>query len=197
MGSLLFRCPNTDREIDGGICIDWRSLSLDPFFTLRRHCPACGDVHHWHAMEGRIDPAGPEGKERRSDGRSDETVLQGDLGPQPGPAVGFLDHVALRMAVASTQQRSRQLRLRAAERIGSLQAVGMEAARIVGELQGKPSDALSSGHEAPRASEQPAATGVSPERRELADELVALLTQVGVDCELWIGGLPVGSKTWH
>jgi hypothetical protein len=123
MGSLLFRCPKTDREIDVGISTDRRSLSLDPFFALRRQCPACGDVHHWHAMEGRIVPEGT--------------------------------------------------------------------------LQGSPSGAPRSGLEAPQGSEQPVAVEVSPARRELADELVTLLTQVGVDCELWIGGLPVRSKTWH
>ncbi len=55
MASLLFRCPITAREIDLGIEIDFRALSLNPFFALRRRCPECGAFHSWHAMEGRIE----------------------------------------------------------------------------------------------------------------------------------------------
>jgi hypothetical protein len=201
MGSLLFRCPRTDREIDVGIRTDSRSLSLEPFFALQRQCPACGETHHWHAMEGRIDQDGPgsrtvswpAGARHESGDGSDSTTRVGAASErQIAPAVGFPDHVPLTAAAESTVERSQQLQPRAAEHIDSLEVERRRYGGIVANLQAGRSAA-----QTPRALEPVAAAGVSPERRELADELLELLKQAGVDCELWIAGQPIGSKTWH
>jgi hypothetical protein len=205
MGSLLFRCPRTDREVDVGIHTDSRSLSLEPFFALRRQCPACGETHHWHAMEGRIDQDEPGSRtvscpaelRGESGDRGDSMIRVGTAAePQTAPRLGFLDHVALRAAVASTQERSRQLRLRAAEQIDSLEAEQRRYGRIIADLQAERSSGRPSAAKISRALEAVAAE-VSPERRELAVELLDLLKQAGVDCELWIAGQPIGFKTLH
>jgi hypothetical protein len=47
---LTFRCPRTGREFGSGIHAQPDALMR--LFSLRLRCPACEDLHEWHASEG-------------------------------------------------------------------------------------------------------------------------------------------------
>jgi len=61
MNPLSFHCPNTHREIETGLEINYSVLRTVQPVTIRLLCPVCDTVHEWKLSEGLIkDPVNPE-----------------------------------------------------------------------------------------------------------------------------------------
>ncbi len=52
MGTLVFRCPRTGRDVESGIMPDGNSLFLRRLFSVRVRCPLCEDLHEWRVIDG-------------------------------------------------------------------------------------------------------------------------------------------------
>ena len=52
MGTLVFRCPRTGRDVESGIIPDGDSLFLSRLFSVRVRCPLCEDLHEWRVIDG-------------------------------------------------------------------------------------------------------------------------------------------------
>ena len=69
MGSLMLRCPMTDRNFSTGIHTDIDSLKLVPDTRITARCPYCGQEHTW----GRVTRGW-----RRAVGRASELQSRDD-----------------------------------------------------------------------------------------------------------------------
>jgi predicted RNA-binding Zn-ribbon protein involved in translation (DUF1610 family) len=54
MSALIFRCPDTGRDIVSGINTDQESLSHVQQLPVSLFCPNCGKVHRLAARDGRL-----------------------------------------------------------------------------------------------------------------------------------------------
>ena len=51
MGTVMIRCPRTDRAVSTQIDTEPSILKRLPEVASRMRCPACGEVHIWTASE--------------------------------------------------------------------------------------------------------------------------------------------------
>ena len=68
MGTLMIRCPRTDRAISTEIDTDPAVHQRLPQVAARLMCPACGEVHIWTAKDAWLA----------------ETPVSGNPGSEPG-----------------------------------------------------------------------------------------------------------------
>lgn len=54
IGSLAFRCPTTQREIESGIELDRCTFEKIKQFIVRVHCTACGYCHEFKVASGSL-----------------------------------------------------------------------------------------------------------------------------------------------
>jgi hypothetical protein len=57
MASLLFICPKTNQQAPTGIETDAQSLGVSWRWTLKVHCPHCGEMHKISVSEAYIEGA--------------------------------------------------------------------------------------------------------------------------------------------
>ena len=58
IGTLVFSCPTTAREIESGIDMDRKTFTDIQNVNIRVHCSDCGEFHEWRVGEGIL--SGPE-----------------------------------------------------------------------------------------------------------------------------------------
>jgi hypothetical protein len=51
MGTVMIRCPETQRTISTGIETDRATFRATPVFFSRTHCPLCRVAHEWFAKD--------------------------------------------------------------------------------------------------------------------------------------------------
>jgi len=51
VGTIVIRCPKTQREISTGMEADWRAFRSVPVFFSRTFCPICRTNHEWFAKD--------------------------------------------------------------------------------------------------------------------------------------------------
>lgn len=54
MNPILFRCPDTGRDVDVGLGIDYRALRNVQPVSVRLMCPLCGRPHEWKLSDAWI-----------------------------------------------------------------------------------------------------------------------------------------------
>jgi len=62
MGSLMLRCPMTDRNFSTGIHTDIDSLKLVPDTRITARCPYCGQEHTWGRGDAWLAESGGPGE---------------------------------------------------------------------------------------------------------------------------------------
>jgi hypothetical protein len=62
MGSLMLRCPMTDRNFSTGIHTDIDSLKLVPDTRITARCPYCGQEHTWGRADAWLAESGGPGE---------------------------------------------------------------------------------------------------------------------------------------
>ena len=53
MAHLVFRCPNTGRELDSGLDEAQADVSLVHDYSTRIRCPFCGRQHKWEVAQSK------------------------------------------------------------------------------------------------------------------------------------------------
>jgi hypothetical protein len=51
VGTIVIRCPKTERVISTGLQADWRAFGSVPVFFSRTYCPLCRTNHEWFAKD--------------------------------------------------------------------------------------------------------------------------------------------------
>jgi hypothetical protein len=64
MGMIMFRCPQTGREISTGLEIDAAHFKVSPVFFSRSYCPICRTEHEWFAQEAWVPEESPHAQAR-------------------------------------------------------------------------------------------------------------------------------------
>ena len=60
MGLIWITCPTTGRSVSTGIETDAKSFEALPDFALTLACAACGEIHPWADMQGRLIDGPPK-----------------------------------------------------------------------------------------------------------------------------------------
>jgi hypothetical protein len=56
VGVLVFRCPDTDEDIESGIATDRDTFRKIQQFNVRLCCSSCDQFHEFEAFTGRLEP---------------------------------------------------------------------------------------------------------------------------------------------
>jgi hypothetical protein len=64
MGMIMFRCPQTGREISTGLAIEPARFKALPVFFSRSYCPICRTEHEWFAQEAWVREESPHPQAR-------------------------------------------------------------------------------------------------------------------------------------
>jgi hypothetical protein len=59
VGTIVIRCPKTEREISTGLQADWRAFGSVPVFFSRTYCPLCRSNHEWFAKDAWVREDAP------------------------------------------------------------------------------------------------------------------------------------------
>jgi hypothetical protein len=58
MGTVMIRCPETQRAISTGMQVDRATFHSTPVFFGRTLCPLCGNKHEWFAKDAWVCESG-------------------------------------------------------------------------------------------------------------------------------------------
>jgi hypothetical protein len=64
MGMIMFRCPQTGREISTGLSIEPAHFKALPVFFSRSYCPICRTEHEWFAKDAWVREESPHPEAR-------------------------------------------------------------------------------------------------------------------------------------